>query len=167
MQKIQFVALTTETTRHYQAGGDDAYGQKPLALISDGSGAPCRHCLSDIEKNETMLLLAHSPFDRIGPFRETGPIFVHARKCQRQRSIGALPTMFTVRDKVLIRGYTETDAIYYGTGEVISTADLVSKAAALLENPKVAYLHVRSSTYNCFSCRIERAELQETMSCHE
>lgn len=158
MYPVRFIALTTETVSHYQSGGEDAYHQKPVSLISDGLGAPCRHCLSDIKKGDAMLLVAHRPFEKQGPFSETGPIFVHAKPCTRHNPSPTLPPMLTVRDKVLIRGYTDRETISYGTGEVIATSSLEDKAATLLQNPEIAFIHIRSSTYNCFSCRIERAE---------
>ena len=33
----------------------------------------------------------------------------------------------------------------------------VDRARAVLDDPRVAYVHVRSSTNNCFTCRIDRA----------
>jgi hypothetical protein len=40
--------------------------------------------------------------------------------------------------------------------KTVATADLTQAAAALLDRPDIAYLHVRSAGYNCYQCRIER-----------
>ena len=72
-----------------------------------------------------------------------------------------MPAMFLEREKFLLRGYDRDDRIAYGTGQVVATTDLAQAAAALLERPDIAYLHVRSGGYNCYQCRIERAPPEE------
>ena len=75
---IRFQALPTETARHYQAGGADAYGNPPERAVSDGAGNPCRHCLRDVPKGAAMLILAHRPFATLHPYAEAGPIILCA-----------------------------------------------------------------------------------------
>ena len=67
-----------------------------------------------------------------------------------------LPAILASPDYIL-RGYSADHRIVYGTGAVVPTAQLCTKAATQLENPSVAYLHVRSARNNCYQCRIDRA----------
>ena len=158
MTDLRFIALATETTRALQAGGLDANGQAPEHQVSDGSGVPCRHCLSDVAASEPFLILAHRPFPEAQPYAETGPIFVHAEPCARHRETAEVPALFLNREQVLIRGYGQDDRIVYGTGQMVPSAKIGAVAQDLLARPEVAYLHLRSAGYNCYGCRIERGQ---------
>ena len=157
MTQIRFMAMPTDIARAYQSGEPDAYGRVPEKRVSDGDGVPCRHCLTDVAAGEEYLILAHRPFPDVQPYAETGPIFLHAGPCQRHPEAVETPDMFLDREQYLMRGYGADDRILYGTGQIVPTTDLSAAAAGLLENPDVAYVHLRSASNNCFQCRIERA----------
>ncbi len=156
MTELNFVALATETVRALQAGSPDANGQAPERQVSDGSGLPCRHGLSDIAAGEPFLILAHRPFPESQPYAETGPIFLHAEPCERHGESAEVPALFLSRAQALIRGYGADDRIVYGTGQVVPSAEIAAVARDLLAAPEVAYLHLRSASNNCYQCRIER-----------
>ena len=40
--------------------------------------------------------------------------------------------------------------------QVVPTGSMDEACAKVLQNPDVAYVHVRSSTNNCYHCRVER-----------
>lgn len=151
---MRFTPIPTDLARHYQSGGLDAYGLPPERAVSDGEGNPCRHCLAMIPKGAGMLILAHRPFPALQPYAETGPIFLCADACTAGGG-AALPAILQSPDYIL-RGYSETDRIVYGTGAVIPTALITEEAAARLADPRVAYVHVRSARNNCFQVRIDR-----------
>ncbi len=155
MTDLRFIALATETTRRLQAGDPDANGQAPERQVSDGSGVPCRHCLSDVAAGEPFLILAHRPFPEAQPYAEVGPIFLHAELCARHGETAEVPALFLSREQGLIRGYGSDDRIVYGTGQVVPSAKIGAVARDLLAHPEVAYLHLRSAGYNCYQCRIE------------
>jgi hypothetical protein len=155
MTALKFVALPSETALAYQAGAVDANGQVPERHVCPGPVHPCRHCLTDIAEGDDFLILAHRPFPAPQPYAEVGPIFLHADSCPRHAG-GEVPAMFLTRERLLVRGYGLDDRILYGTGRVVSSADLADVAADLLDRPEVAYLHLRSATDNCYHCRIER-----------
>jgi len=157
MTHQRFIAMPSETARGFRNGLPDAHGQPPERHVSDGSGAPCRHCLTDVAAGDAYLILAWRPFSGPQPYAETGPVFLHAEDCQRHDEAAGMPEMFQKRERFLVRGYGADDRIVYGTGQVVATADLDGAAAALLERADIAYLHVRSGSYNCYQCRIERA----------
>lgn len=154
---ITYLAIPTEDARKFQAGAPDAYGLAPERRVSDGDGVPCRHCLQDVAASEEYLILAYRPFPALQPYAETGPIFLHARACEQAGATHETPTMLAKRAAHLVKGYSRDDRIVYGTGKIVPSADLTAEAANILTRDDVAYVHVRSSVNNCYTCRIERA----------
>ncbi|HUQ35267.1 MAG TPA: DUF1203 domain-containing protein, partial [Aestuariivirga sp.] len=119
-------------------------------------GVPCRHCLQDVAAGEGYLILAYRPFPALQPYAETGPIFLHAKACRRADDAQETPAMLARRMAHLIKGYSSDDRIVYGTGKIVPSAALDAEAANILKREDVAYVHVRSSVNNCYTCRIER-----------
>ena len=149
------IALPTEIARAYQAGAPDAHGQPPERATSDGSGNPCRHCLRYIPEGAEMLILAHRPFPSAQPYAETGPLFLCADPCTRHAGT-EMPEVFTRSPDYLIKGYSDSDRIVYGTGIVITKDRMMDQAAEILSDPRVAYVHIRSARNNCYQARVER-----------
>jgi len=153
---VRFVPLSSDIVAHYREGGADAYGNSPEVLTSDGSGLPCRHCLTDIAAADRVLLLAHRPFPVAHAYAETGPVFLHAASCDAYAEDDALPPVLQVRQSVVLRGYDADHRIVDGTGGVVRTDGLAARAQDLLARPEIAYLHVRSASNTCFTCAIVR-----------
>lgn len=151
---MRYVAIPTAVVRALQAGGRDANGQVPERTVSDGCGNPCRHCLRMIPEGAGMLVLAHRPFPSLQPYAEVGPIFLCADPCAAGGGT-ALPEALAAPDYI-VRGYGTDDRIVYGTGGVVATGAIGIRAAELLGDPRVAYVHVRSARNNCFQVRIDR-----------
>jgi hypothetical protein len=151
---MRFTAIPTDQSRHYQSGGSDANGQLPERTVSDGGGNPCRHCLQMIPKGAAMLVLAHRPFPAPQPYAEIGPIFLCADPCEAGGGV-ARPEVLASPDYI-VRGYGADDRIVYGSGGVIATDAIPTRAEALFADPKIAYLHVRSARNNCYQLRIDR-----------
>jgi hypothetical protein len=151
---MRYVAIPTEVARHYQAGGADANGQVPERVLAEGGGNPCRHCLKMVPEGAGMLVLAHRPFPAPQPYAELGPIFLCADPCEEGGG-EALPAMLASPDYI-VRGYGPDDRIVYGTGGVVPTSAIPDRAATLLGDARVAYVHVRSARNNCFQVRIDR-----------
>lgn len=151
---MRYVAIPTETARHYQFGGADANGQTPERVVSDGGGNPCRHCLGMIPEGAGMLILAHRPFPAPQPYAELGPIFLCAEPCEKGGGEGR-PEALASTDYI-VRGYGADDRIVYGTGRVVATEAIPARAEELFADPRVAYLHVRSARNNCYQVRIDR-----------
>ncbi|HMO07360.1 MAG TPA: DUF1203 domain-containing protein [Paracoccaceae bacterium] len=151
---IRFVPIATRTVRAWRAGAPDANLQPPERLIAEGAGNPCRHCLSMIPDGAPMLVLAHRPFPAPQPYAEVGPIFLCAGDCGPGGGPD-LPAMLASPDYI-VRGYGADDRIVYGTGGVVATAGIAARAGALLDDARVACVHVRSARNNCFQCRVER-----------
>ena len=157
MTTIRYAAMPTEVARAFQDGAVDAYALPPERHVSPGGGLPCRHCLAEIEAGEEFLILAWRPFSRPQPYAETGPIFLHARHCNRHAETGTLPAMYQDWDALIVRGYSADERIIYGSGAVTPAAEVDAAAARLLARPKVAFVDLRSAQNNCFQCRVVRA----------
>lgn len=155
MPTLRYVAIPSPAAAHYRNGGLDANGQSPERRVSDGGGVPCRHCLDMVPAGSDYLILAHRPFETINPYAEVGPIFLCAEACVRAEESDALPRMLTSTDYI-IRGYSADERIVYGSGKVVPRERLAAEANERLARDDIAFVHVRSSTNNCFQCRIER-----------
>lgn len=149
-----FIALPTDVADAYRDGGLDAHGNRPERHVSDGTRNPCRHCLRDIPKGSAMLVLSHRPFEGAHPYAEVGPIFLCAHKCPRGGGRD-MPEILTTAPDCLVKGYNTRDRIVYGTGAIVATPDLVHRLSAVLEDPDVAYIHIRSARNNCYQLRVD------------
>ena len=155
--KLGFVAIPSDDATHFWRRGVDAYGRLPEHATSDGDGVPCRHCLKMLQAGQAYLILAYRPFTGVNPYTETGPIFLHATRCQRAVMQEGLPEILD-SDHYLLRGYNVAERIVDGTGGVVKTAEIREHAARLLDRPNVAFVDVRSAAHNCFLCRIVRQD---------
>jgi hypothetical protein len=152
---LRIRGIPTEEFDRLRRGGVDAHGQAPLTRTAEGGANPCRHCLGLIANGEPKLVLAYRPFaDAAQPCAETGPIFLHARACDRYDS-AELPNWFVFLDPAAIRGYGADDWIRYETGQIVRGPELTQACARILASPAVAYLHIRSK-FGCFQCRVDR-----------
>jgi hypothetical protein len=137
------------------SGGHDANGQPALRRVAEGLGNPCRHCLELIAEGDEKLVLSYRPFAAPQPYAESGPIFLHADRCDHYES-DSLPSWFEYLDPAIIRGYGSDHRTRYETGEVVAGRELRSKCEQILSDPAIAYVHIRSK-YNCFQCQVDRA----------
>jgi hypothetical protein len=125
-----------------------------LTVRRDSSRHQCRACLRLTEPEEGFILLSHSPFGSDQPYAEVGPIFIHEKECRPYEKADAYPEEFP-RNAVVLRAYNGRDEIE--DAAFVGSRPAEDVIAALLENPRVAYLHARNSTYGCFMFRIDRA----------
>lgn len=152
---LKYEPLPTPLVRALQTGGPDSNGQPPERGVSDGQGNPCRHCLEYIPKGAGMLICAHRPFTHLQPYAECGPIFLCADECTQYVG-GDVPPILRSSPDYLLKGYRADERIFYGTGRIVSQADLPGYAVLLLSDPEVAFVDVRSARNNCYQLRIQR-----------
>lgn len=153
---LTFIPMSEADATRLRNGGKDAYGNAPERRISDGHGVPCRRCMRMVGEGEPYLVLAWRPFSTLQPYAETGPIFLHAEECHPDEENGGLPDMLESPDYI-VRGYDAGERIVYGTGGVIARGKIRERAEALLSDPTIAFVHIRSARNNCFQCRVEPA----------
>ena len=114
---------------------------------------PCRHCLADALPGEEMVLAPHSPFEMEGPYREVGPVFVHAEACAGPDRTDVLPDDLRRAPRVL-RAYDADGRIH--TGELASPEELDTALEKLLADEEVAEVQVRSLSHGCFLFAVTR-----------
>ncbi|MCQ0969683.1 DUF1203 domain-containing protein [Paracoccus sp. TK19116] len=152
---LTFLPIPTGTARALR-DGPDAYGLPPERIgASDGIATPCRHCLAQVPEGQPYLIAAHRPFCGLNPYTETGPIFLCAAECVPGGP--GFPTRMLTAPSYIVRGYTADERILYGTGSVVATSDIPARCEALFQDDRIAFIHIRSASNNCFQCRVERA----------
>jgi Protein of unknown function (DUF1203) len=152
--KLRIRGIPTEDCERLWGGGADANGQPPQARVAEGTGNPCRHCLGLIPAGEPLLILSYRPFPALQPYAETGPIFLHAQRCEHYDR-DSMPAWSGHLDPAIVRGYDTNDWIRYETGNVIRSRAIASTCETILADPDIAYVHLRSR-FNCFQWRVER-----------
>ncbi|MDI4634966.1 DUF1203 domain-containing protein [Pelomonas sp. V22] len=155
MDKLAVWGIASDFVNLIRQDGADAHGQPALRTRAEGQGNPCRHCLQLIAEGEEMRVLAYRPFDTVQPYAEVSPIFLHQQDCPHYAS-DRLPAWFAFLQPALVRGYDRSDWIRYETGKVVAGTELEAECERILDDPDVAYVHIRSK-FNCFQCRVERA----------
>lgn len=157
MTDIIFTPIPTSVAQNWWEGGPDEHGNPLETRISDG-GAPCRHCLKNIKEGKLVLLGAYKPFSSTGHFAETGPIFICSDPCERfagEKNI--VPPAVAGRETFIIRGYSADEKIDYRTGQIVNVLDLQNTAEQIFAHKDVAFIHLRSAAYTCFTTRIDRS----------
>lgn len=124
-------------------------------VVADADiGYPCRVSLADAVAGETLLLLPYLHHDVAGPYRASGPIYV-------RQAAPVEPVVF--RDEmpaVLSRRLLSLRA--YDADGMMRGADVVEGRAAqpaierMLEEGRIAYLHVHNARPGCFAARVDR-----------
>lgn len=159
MSNIRFTGIKTTLARHFQRGGDDAYGNPPEQTVSNSNSNPCRHCLNFIREGEAMLVVALRPFQSTQPYAETGPALLHAEECTAfEGQAGELPPVLYDSPEYLTRAYNSEERIIYGTGGVTPYDRIQERASDLLGSEPVEFVDVRSSFNNCWQARIVRQD---------
>jgi len=151
-----FHALPTDIVRKLQSGAPDYYGQPPERAISEGTGTPCRHCLSDTPKDHPMLILAYRPFPADQPYAEVGPIFLCGEECAGFTPSTKLPQILQTSPEYLIKGYSSDDRIVYGSGQIVAPDMLTEAFEGIFSDATVEYIHIRSARNNCYQCKVTR-----------
>ena len=106
-----------------------------------------------------MLLLSYDPFVGDSPYRQYGPIFVHAEpKCELASfAPGAdldVPEQQRGKEKLSVRAF-DGQHMMVGT-DVVAGGDLVEKAGEYFEQSGVEYVHVHYAGPGCFAVRVDK-----------
>jgi hypothetical protein len=119
-------------------------------------GYPCRRCLQDADLDEEMLLISYDPFLGSSPYRQPGPVYLHARPCRPDGSLAladGIPEQLA-RRQLSVRGF-DVDHLMVTTTITPGTS-LLEAAEDLFGEPRVDYLHVHNAGPGCFAVRIDR-----------
>lgn len=155
---IHLQALPERFLRRVREEGIDDQGQEVHRICARG-GEPCRDVLRRARPGEEIILASHCPFDRDGPYKEYGPVFVLAAPSNEPVCRDRLP-LDDGREQTYFRGMFTLRA--YNTEGAIADAALVTNDNALpvldafLRRTDVDFVDARFPTYGCFACRIVR-----------
>ena len=94
--------------------------------------------------------MSYAPFEHPSVWREVGPVYIHAARCDGYAPTGRLPEQLAAGPRVL-RTYRADDTMNYEHNTVVTDeADLQPIIERLLRNSDVATVHVRTVAPQCF-----------------
>jgi hypothetical protein len=138
--------------------GEDGWGNPLTAYPASGSGEPLRCCLRFAVPGESIALISYAPFTEVSPWREVGPVYVHAEHCEGYAEGGAdhrLPAELHRGPRVL-RTYRTDGTMNYEHNTLVGEEDLEPVLDRLLGEPDVATVHVRTVLPQCFLYAVTR-----------
>jgi len=149
---FRIVALPTNVAEAARKAVAENRPDHRIVTVDSPHAAPCRHCLRWAEPGERVILFPYTAVPSGRPYSETGPIFVHAKPCNRYSAENEYPSQF--RHGRVFRAYNSTDDLI---NAILSNGDdpeaVIEK---LLNNPETAFVHARSATHGCYTFRLER-----------
>jgi hypothetical protein len=130
--------------------GADGHGNRVRPFAATGLGEPLRCCLRHACAGEQIALISYAPFDLPSVWREVGPVYIHAARCDGYVPTGRLPEQLATGPRVL-RTYRADDTMNYDHNTVIlDEVDLEPTIERLLAEPDIATIHVRTVAPQCF-----------------
>ena len=130
--------------------GADGHGNQLRPFAATGEGEPLRCCLRYAQPGEQIALISYAPFEEPSVWREVGPIYIHAARCEGYTPTGDLPEQIATGPRVL-RTYRADDTMNYEHNTVVTdAADLEPIIQDLLSEPEVSTVHVRTLAPQCF-----------------
>ena len=156
MSAFRIVPISEAVAEGIRKTRNDGHGNSgiPPTVADEPRGYPCRLCLEDAKVGEEVLLFSYSPFDRAVPYRNLGPIFVHAYACAPYTREESVPEL--MRSRLLaLRGYDADGRMV--ECDLTEGAALESMVSRFFANPETAVIHAHNARAGCFVCRIERA----------
>jgi hypothetical protein len=128
----------------------DGHGNQLRPFAATGQGEPLRCCLRYAEPGEQITLISYAPFEHPSVWREVGPVYIHAARCEGYTPTGRLPDQLATGPRVL-RTYRADDTMNYEHNTVVTDeVDLEPMIERLLSKPDVKTVHVRTLAPQCF-----------------
>jgi len=115
------------------------------------NGFPCRHCLRWAQPGERMILFPFAAIASGRPYSESGPIFVHAERCDRYSATDEFPSEF--RSGRVLRAYDARCNIIAAVANEDGPEAVIER---FLQQPETAFVHVRSASHGCYTMEVER-----------
>jgi hypothetical protein len=129
--------------------GRDASGQ-PVVRPPDAEGEPLRCCLRNAAPGEQVILFGYEPPlpGEASPYREIGPVLVHADACEAPATWDGYPPDWYGRAQVL-RAYDARGWIHPAS-TIHDGTDPEGSLVRVLREPGVVEVHSRNVVYGCF-----------------
>jgi hypothetical protein len=156
MTRLTVHAIDPVRLAAMRTAGVDEHGNPFTAFPAEG-GDPLRCCLTRAEAGEQIALISYAPFQRVSPWTEVGPVYVHADACTGYPAADELPALLRFGPRVLrtyhADGSLDYDHIRVLTGEHDDCAPVL---AELLTIDAVDQVHVRTLAPQCFLYAVTR-----------
>jgi len=156
MSDIQYKAIDAERLAGMRASGADEFGNPWTPRVAAGD-EPLRCCLTIAQEDEQIAVICYTPWTEPSPWAEAGPVFVHFGPCAGFVDTGAYPEVFRRSERMLNPFDREGARAYEHITFVGPEDDHEAAVRRILEQPDVAYLHVRSATAGCFTFEVRPA----------
>jgi hypothetical protein len=147
-------AADAERLAAVRRAGVDEHGNDFAPYAASGSGEPLRCCLRFAHPGERIALISWAPFTEISPWREVGPVYVHADRCEGPLDPG-IPRGLS-RGPLLLRTYRADGSMDYDHHTLVGAEDVEPMLEDLLAQPEVATVHVRTVLPQCFLYAVTR-----------
>lgn len=149
----------TETDRRELLAGYDANGLPVEPFTDTDGGWPLRCCLRLSIRGVRLAIVAWSPFAWTSPYRETGPVVVHAEDCPGHD--GSVPGYLEERDQA-IKAFGEADGrsrtqVYDRNRLVRAGEGLRAAVLEVLADPRVEEVHLHNVLSQCWNATVRRA----------
>jgi hypothetical protein len=132
-----------------RSAGVDAAGNSVRAFVDEEGGSPLRCCLREIRPGERVQLIGYQPPGGAGAYRETGPVFVHAERCDGYPADGGYPPELSHR-RVVVRGYDHAGGMAEALlAEEGDTAERLIEE--MLARPDIEVVQVRNVLAGCYN----------------
>ena len=133
---------------------EDGFGNTLRGFAASGEGEPLRCCLRYAGAGERIALISFAPFEDASVWREVGPVYMHADRCEGYTDRG-LPDELRRGPRVL-RTYRADGSMNYEHNTLVGDEDLEPVLDRLLAEPDVAIVHVRTVLPQCFLYAVTR-----------
>jgi hypothetical protein len=156
MADIEYRPIDPDRLAAMRAKGADEFGNvwKPYPAAG---GEPLRCCLRTADPAESIVLMTYTPWTRTDPWMEAGPVFVHSGPCAGYTETGTYPAAF-VGSRRMLNTFDRDGARAYGHITFVGPDDdHDATVRALLANPEIGFVHVRSTDAGCFTFEARRA----------
>jgi len=148
-------ALPADVLERIRACGRDEFGNVVAPVADESGGSPLRCCLRESSPGEQIMLIAYRPFPWVGPFAETGPVYVHAEGCKGYADPSRYPQAFAHR-RQLLRAYDRKHRICEGI-QAKDGRQAEKILRWLLSLDEVDFVHSRNVEWGCYMFSASRA----------
>ncbi|MEZ5779890.1 MAG: DUF1203 domain-containing protein [Paracoccaceae bacterium] len=121
--------------------------------VTDYPGTPCRVSLADARPGETVLLLNYEHLPELSPFRASHAIYVRKDAPMARPAKGEVPDVLASR-LLSVRGF-DADHLMEDA-DVVDGTRLAARLRTMLDDGRIAYIHVHFAKYGCFAARVTR-----------
>jgi hypothetical protein len=156
MSDIQYIAINPERLAAMREGRADEFGNPWTLRVAEG-WEPLRCCLTVAGEGERIALICYTPWTEASPWAEAGPVFVHFGPCEGYQETGVYPEALKGGQRMLNPFDHEGARAYEHITFVGPEDDHEAAVRRILDQPDVAYLHVRSATAGCFTFEVRPA----------